>query len=56
MILGNIMFSSHKEYVSHDPNYRKFKYHKLESRFLGEISIISDMQMTLPFWNNTKKN
>ena len=30
--------------------------HKLESRFLGEISIISDMQMTLPFWNNTKKN
>ena len=46
MILGNIMFSSHKEYVSHDPNYRKFKYHKLESRFLGEMSTTSDMQMT----------
>ena len=29
---------------------------KLESRFLGEISITSDMQMILPFWKNTKKN
>ena len=25
-----------------------WKKHKLESRFLGEISITSDMQMTLP--------
>ena len=24
--------------------------HKLESRFRGEISISSDMQMTLPLW------
>ena len=24
--------------------------HKLESRLLGEISITSDMQMTLPLW------
>ena len=24
--------------------------HKLESRFLGEISITSDMQMTPPLW------
>ena len=24
--------------------------HKLESRFLGEISIISDVQMTPPLW------
>ena len=24
--------------------------HKLESRLLGEISIISDMQMTPPLW------
>ena len=24
--------------------------HKLESRFLGEISVISDMQMTPPLW------
>ena len=30
--------------------------HKLESRFLGEISIIPDMQMTVPLWQNMKKN
>ena len=29
--------------------------HKLESRFLGEISIISDMQMTPPLWQEAKK-
>ena len=30
--------------------------HKLESRLLGEISIISDMQMTPPLWEKVKKN
>ena len=30
--------------------------HKLESRFLREISIISDTQMTPPFWQKVKKN
>ena len=30
--------------------------HKLESRLLGEISITSDMQMTPPLCQNTKKN
>ena len=30
--------------------------HKLKSRFLGEISITSDMQMTPPFWQKVKKN
>ena len=29
--------------------------HKLESRFLGEISI-TDMQMTPPLWQKVKKN
>ena len=29
---------------------------KLESRLLGEISIISDMQMTPPLWQNVKRN
>ena len=28
--------------------------HKLESRLPGEISIISDMQMTLPLWQKTR--
>ena len=30
--------------------------HKLESRLLGEISIISDTQMTPPLWQKVKKN
>ena len=30
--------------------------HKLESRLLGEISIMSDMQMTSPLWQKVKKN
>ena len=30
--------------------------HKLESRLPGEISITSDMQMTLPLWQKSKKN
>ena len=30
--------------------------HKLESRFPGEISITSDMQMTPPLWQKLKRN
>ena len=30
--------------------------HKLESRLLGEISIISDMQMIPPLWQKVKRN
>ena len=30
--------------------------HKLESRFLGELSITSDTQMTPPLWKKVKKN
>ena len=30
--------------------------HKLESRFLGELSITSDMQMTPPLWHKVKRN
>ena len=30
--------------------------HKLESRLLGEISITSDMQMTLSLWQKVKKD
>ena len=29
---------------------------QLESRLLGEISIISDMQMTPPLWQKMKRN
>ena len=30
--------------------------HKLESRLPGEISVTSDMQMTLPLWQKAKRN
>ena len=30
--------------------------HKLESRLPGEISIISDVQMTPPLWQKANKN
>ena len=30
--------------------------HKLESRFPGELLITSDMQMTPPLWQKTKRN
>ena len=30
--------------------------HKLESRLQGEISIISDVQMTPPLWQKANKN
>ena len=33
-----------------------WKKHKLESRFLGEISITSDKQMTRPLWHKVRKN
>ena len=32
------------------------KKHKLKSRLPGEISITSDMQMTLPLWQKVKRN
>ena len=30
--------------------------HKLESRFQGEISVTSDMQMAPPLWQKVKRN
>ena len=33
-----------------------WRKHRLESRLPGEISIISDVQMTLPLWQKVKKN
>ena len=30
--------------------------HKLESRWPGEISVTSDMQMTPPLWQKVKRN
>ena len=35
------------------PGWMKYK---LESRLPGEISVTSDMQMTLPVWQKVKRN
>ena len=47
-------YLTYMQSTSHDmPGWMK---HKLESRFPGEISINSDMQMTPPSWQIVKKN
>ena len=52
-ILSPCLFKFYAEYIRQNPGWIK---HKLESRFLGEISITSDMQMTLPLRQKVKKN
>ena len=44
------------ESVMHIMRNAGLEEHKLESRLTGEISITSDMQMTPPLWQKTKKN
>ena len=44
-ILSPCLFNLYAEYIMRNTDWKK---HKLESRFLGEISITSDMQMTPP--------
>ena len=52
-ILSPCLFNLYAEYIMLMPGWMK---HKLESRLLGEISIISDLQMTAPLWQKAKKN
>ena len=47
------LFNFYAEYIMRNAGLKK---HKLESRLLREIPINSDMQMTLPLWQNVKKN
>ena len=42
-ILSPCLFNLHAEYIMGNSGWMK---HKLESRFLGEIAVTSDMQMT----------
>ena len=42
---------TYAEYIMRTLDWKK---HKLESRFPGEISITSDMQMTPPLWQKVK--
>ena len=53
-ILSPCLFNFYAEYICRET--LDWKKHKLESRLPGEISIISDMQMTPPLWQKVKKN
>ena len=52
-ILSPCLFNLYAEYIMRNAGLEK---HKLESRLLGEISITSDMQMTLLLWQKVKRN
>ena len=52
-IVSACLFNLYAEYIMRKARLMK---HKLESRYPGEISITSDMQMTPPLWQKTKKN
>ena len=52
-IFSPCLFNLYAEYSCEMPGWMK---HKLESRFPGEISITSDIQMTPALWQKVKKN
>ena len=52
-ILSPWFFNFYVEYIMRNAGLDK---HKLESRFLGEMSITSDMQITPPLWQKVKRN
>ena len=52
-ILSPCLFNLYAEYIMRNVDWKK---HKLESRFPGEISITSDIQMTPPSWQKAKRN
>ena len=50
-VLSPCLFNLYTEYIMRNAGWMK---HKLESRLLGEISIISDMKMTPPLRKKAK--
>ena len=55
-ILSPCFFNLYAEYIMRNWEMLRWMKHKLESRLLGKISITSDMQMTPPLWQKSKKN
>ena len=55
-ILSSCLFNLYAEYIIQNVLDEGWMKHKLESRFLGEISITSDMRMTPPLRQKVKKN
>ena len=52
-ILSPCLFNFYVEYIMRNARLEEAQ---AESRLLGEISIISDMQMTPPLWQIVKRN
>ena len=52
-ILSPCLFNLYAEYIMRNAGLEETQ---LESRLPGEISIISDMQMTPPLWQKVKRN
>ena len=52
-IMSPCLFNLYAEYIMRKSGLDE---HKLESRLPEEISITSDMQMTPPLWQKSKKN
>ena len=52
-ILSPCLFNLDAEYIMGNAGLEETQ---LESRLPGEISITSDMQMTLPLWQKVKRN
>ena len=52
-ILSPCLFNLYAEYIMRNVGLEEAQ---LESRLPGEISIISDMQMTPPLWQKVKRN
>ena len=52
-ILLHCLFNLYAEYIMQNAGLDEAQ---MESRWLGEISVISDMQMTAPLWQKVKRN
>ena len=52
-ILSPCLFNLHAEHIMQNAGLEEAQ---LESRLPGEISLISDMQMTPPLWQKVKRN
>ena len=52
-ILSPCLFNLYAEYIMRNPGLEETQ---AGSRFMGEISITSDMQMTPPLWQKVKRN
>ena len=52
-ILSLCLFNLHAEYIMQNAGLDEAQ---MESRWLGEISVTSDTQMTPPLWQKVKRN